>query len=299
MLHVQGVRSYARRYRSSAQERWLKARLRLTTLNRGMSVDLGRPVIMTLTSHPARFRTLVFTLRCLLSQSLRPNRLMLWLSEAGAQTLPRQVRNLQASGLEIFVTEDLGPFTKFYEARRRFPDAHLVTVDDDVVYGKDMLRQLVEGHVANERAVIMHRSRLAGFTDMGPTPYTSWPLCYESNLESDRLLPMGVGGAFYPSGSIPDQALDKSTFQRLTPRNDDLWLFWMVRQAGFTSRLVAKPREPDTWRGTQDSGLWVTTNMQGPSRNDEFAKAMWDAFGAPPSTKRLQESLQPSRTPLT
>ena len=195
--------------------------------------------------------------------------------------MPNCVKVLSSSGLEISIGENLGPFTKFYEVRRQNPGAHIVTVDDDVIYADDMLAQLIDGHRANPNAVITHRSRLASFTDMGPTPYESWPLTYKGDLESDMLIPMGVGGAFYPAGSIPDEALDISRFRRLSPKNDDIWLFWMVRRAGFTNRLVSAPKEPQTWRGSQGVALWLNTNLGASAKNDVFIQAMWGEFGLP------------------
>src|SRR6516165_1052567 len=57
--------------------------------------QLPGELIVSLTSYPARFGTLGLTLRCLLSQTIRADRTILWISNADASLLPSDVIRLQ------------------------------------------------------------------------------------------------------------------------------------------------------------------------------------------------------------
>ena len=56
--------------------------------------NLPRELIVSLTSYPRRYPTLDFTLRSLLDQVERPDRVILWLTDAEISCLPDAVRNL-------------------------------------------------------------------------------------------------------------------------------------------------------------------------------------------------------------
>src|SRR5688500_5188057 len=85
--------------------RWLWSNLsRLKAHSRRLSAA-GRPhqlpgeLIISLTSYPARFRTLHLSLRCLLTQSIKPDRIVLWIAREDLPLLPASVRKLAAHGI--------------------------------------------------------------------------------------------------------------------------------------------------------------------------------------------------------
>ena len=69
-------------------------------------------LLVSLTSVSGRFGILAFTLRALLDQSIKPDRTILWISEAEYSLLPKEVIKLRNRGLEIMTCEDFGPRTK-------------------------------------------------------------------------------------------------------------------------------------------------------------------------------------------
>ena len=115
---------------------------------------------MTLTSYPKRFPTLHPTLTRLLSQTVRPDHVTLWLSRGDRAALPQEVEALTTKGLTIFETEEVGPHKKYLGARTVFPSAFLVTVDDDIAYSRKLLSELIAAYSADERAVVARRGGL-------------------------------------------------------------------------------------------------------------------------------------------
>ncbi len=245
------------------------------------SSGLDKPLIVSLTSYPPRYRTLLPTLKSLLRQDMAADRIILWIAHGDFDHLPSDIRRLTRSGLEVRSCADLGPYKKFVETRRLWHDAFIVTADDDVLYTPTWLSELVAGYLSGFPAVIAFRARLIKRHEAGFAPYDHWPLIYTSNLQSDDLLPNGLGGVLYPPQSLRDESLDVDLFTRLCAKGDDLWLMWMTRRAGFTTRMVQRPREPLAWRGSEQVGLWKTGNAGMTGQNDVYLRALLDNFGYP------------------
>ena len=77
------------------------------------------------------------------SQTLKPNNVVLYLSEKEFSTrpLPLTLMRQQERGLEVRFVDDLGPHTKLIPALKDFPEAIIVTIDDDYMYPFDLLER--------------------------------------------------------------------------------------------------------------------------------------------------------------
>ena len=139
------IREIARRYglRGGQRATVTAARWALRGLQRPVSHGLSNELIVSLTSYAARFGTLGLTLRCLLTQSVKPDRVILWLAPEDIVRLPMPIRALTRHGLDIRETRDLRSYTKIIPALRAFPDAIIVTADDDLFYERHWLLALV------------------------------------------------------------------------------------------------------------------------------------------------------------
>ena len=65
----------------------------------GRKHSLPGELIVSLTSYPARFGTLHLTLGCLLDQSIKADRTILWIAHDDLDQLPAAVRELEQHGL--------------------------------------------------------------------------------------------------------------------------------------------------------------------------------------------------------
>lgn len=192
----------------------------------------GKGVVVSITSYPGRIYDLQYTLHSLLSQTFRPERVVLWL---GAEKFPRReqdvpapVLDLRKRGLEIRFTHDAGPFTKLLPALREFPDNPIVTADDDIYYPPDWLQGLVLAWLSSPSSIWAARVRaIRRGPDGVPTPFGS--KANQTNREdpSFLLLPEGVAGILYPPRSLDPRVFQEETFQCVTPKNDDFW-FWAM-----------------------------------------------------------------------
>jgi hypothetical protein len=235
-------------------------------------------LIVSLTSYPPRFRTLDLTLRCLLTQTVRPDRVILWIAQADMAKLPPAVVALAEYGLDIRACKDIRSYKKIIPVLAAFPSAYIATADDDVYYAARWLRQLVD--LAGERIVVCHRAHAVRIDDAGRIrPYMAWGSV--AGAAAGALFPTGVGGILYGPSSLSPEVLDEELFTRLCPNGDDIWLWWMGRRAGSEYRKTRSKWKELWWAGTKKQGLFQT-NVFGPG-NDEQIRNMVAHFGIPGS----------------
>lgn len=240
--------------------------------------SLPGTLILSLTSYPLRFPTLHLTLTALLRQTVRPDRVVLWLGYGDAERLPEAVTRLQDFGLEIRSTTDFKAYTKLIPSLISFPDAYIVTADDDIFYPEHWLQGLITPFDSHRPQVICHRAHRPRFTHDGRlAPYKSWSQDVQEQHPSRLLFPTGVGGVLYPPGLLDTRVTDSRVFTDLCPLNDDIWLYFMGLMNGveyLTSRSRFRIVE---WNDTQDCALFKTNVVR--DANDEQIRNLEDHFG--------------------
>lgn len=196
----------------------------------------GQELIVTLTSYAPRYPMLHHCINSLLRQSLQPNRILLYVAKADQGHLPKSLLSLESRGLEIRYVPDLRSHKKYYFARQEFPNAILVTADDDLFYPQNWLKQLWISYLCNPQSIHCHRAHLLRMNDQGDwLPYRQWD--YESQGitgPSLELFPTGNGGVLYPPGSLPEGVLRLDELMAYAPKVDDVWLRLWTRKMGIT-----------------------------------------------------------------
>jgi hypothetical protein len=204
-------------------------------------------VVLSLTTFPARIEDVAATIYSLMVQTFRPDAIVLYLSERefkGVQ-LPQTLLRLTEYGLTIrFVPDDIRQYLKLIPAMREFPDALIVTYDDDVFYPSDSLAVLIESYRQNPKIVHTNRARLVPVNGKGdlmiPSVYY-WKIycCGERPSDPSPLVfPEGVSGTLYPPGVLHSDATNATLFLDLAPTHDDLWFWAMAVANGRMATLV-------------------------------------------------------------
>lgn len=217
-----------------------------------------------MTSHASRFPTLGDFFREFENQTLRPNRLLLYLTEEDFQLFHRK-GIYQPDYLELRVSENLGPAKKLIPALRDFPNQIIVTIDDDVIYSNNHLETLLAVSRKYPKNIIEGRAHLITLNDAeNPNLYSEWiPEVTCSNLESKLIFPTGVGMILYPPNSLHPDVLDTITYLDLCPFQDDLWFYIHSNRNGTLNRVVQSEGKLEYLEGTQSAGLWETVNSLG------------------------------------
>ena len=239
---------------------------------------LSSPLIVSLTSYPARFNKLHLTLKSLLSQSIAADRVILWIAHQDKQLLPPSVLELQRTGLVIAYCKDLRSYKKIIPALHTFPGSFIVTADDDLYYWPTWLEELVLSYQMGSNDVICHRlHRIRVGEDGFPLPYEKWEIEKQGGDTSPLNFQTGAGGVLYPPSAFHADVLNEEMFKKLCPQADDIWLYWMMRLNGMMARKTTKSRAICCWRDTQQTALFHN-NVAG-GGNSEQVMAMVRAYG--------------------
>jgi hypothetical protein len=213
-----------------------------------------------------------------LSQSIKADRIILWLAHEDAPA-PTEVEDLCQAGLEIRYTSDIRSYKKIIPSLRSFPEAFIVTADDDSYYGHRWLENLVTAWDRDQRQVVCKVARRITLDQNGsPLAYKEWT--YAATPEtSASLVPIGVGGVLYPPGTLHQDVLDEQAFKEVCPSADDLWLYWMGRRAMTIYKKIGGPNVPASWPTSQRRGLFHENLMS--NKNDQQVKNLIRHYGLP------------------
>lgn len=137
---------------------------------------------------------------------IRPDHIVLWLSkydQNGTQIttiedLPKNIRRLHRMGVEIEFVEDIRSYRKLLPALERFPNAIVVTADDDILYPSGWLENLLRGHEQHTDAIVCYRGTQILLDQNGLAPYKQWPEYTRRDEPSYLLFAQGGEGALYP-----------------------------------------------------------------------------------------------------
>lgn len=197
-------------------------------------------VIVSLTSFPAAIQYAVATIKSLLEMSVLPDRIVLYLtfSQFGEDGIPEELLDLSRRNPIFEIRDyprDIRSYRKLVPALRDFPDAVIVTVDDDIAYHRHMLRDLLRLHRQLPDAVLAHRAKRIG----RGMPYRKWRKYRWYDFLLRRIhhgflnIQTGVGGVLYPPRSLKMEMIDDDLFTAIAPTTDDIW-FWAAAVANGT-----------------------------------------------------------------
>lgn len=187
-------------------------------------------LIVSLTSHPQRIRLVHKSLMSILQQAEKADRVILWLTEKDfpgrENDLPESLVALKEYGLSIEWCENLGPYQKLIPALRKYPDAVIVTADDDMQYDTDWLGLLWKAYQKEPGYIQCHRPAMLEFDD-GEFVWTTTGKRYYPHA---TYLHRGIShaGVLYPPRSLHPDVTDEKQFLKLAPTNDDLWFWFMA-----------------------------------------------------------------------
>jgi len=190
-------------------------------------------IVVSLTSFPARFGTLHFALKSILSQNMRPDVIFLCLTRDEVKDeseLPQSVLELKKYGLQIyFAGDNLKPHNKYFFAMQLYPHSLLITVDDDNMYDKNLIADLYRSFMKYPSAVSARRvHQIVKDKNNNALPYNKWRYEFKKKTNpSHDLLATGVGGVLYPPGLLPSETFDAGKIRELCLNADDIWLKFM------------------------------------------------------------------------
>ena len=238
-------------------------------------------IIVSLTSFPKRIGDVWLTIETLLSQSVKPDKIILWLADSqfdGLDSLPPQLLNLQKRGLEIRFCDDLRSHKKYFYVMQEYSEDIVILVDDDMFYPTDTVSGLLKIHEKYPTDICtMTAQYIAGGIKAMPSFWRN-PCLNERFEHSDEIQVFTGSGSLYPPHSLHNETFNKKLIKKLCPYADDLWLTYMSLKNGTKITMETPWRAfPVTIYGTGDESLWHINAAQG--KNDEQWHTILKYFG--------------------
>ena len=248
-------------------------------------------LIVSLTSFPARIHLVRYSVYSLMKQSMKPNRIVLWLGEdkfpGRENDLPKELLELKPLGLEIRWCQDIKSATKLIPSLREWPEAIIVTADDDLHYPRRWLESLYQSYLKHDTEINSGAIEAIAFDEKGrPRPFGEWqwnPVDSHSAFSNTQVAGFG---ALYPPHSLHPDVFDMNAFLRLSSSNDDLWFWTMAVRHGTKIHLVQKNRQQPFVDPLAKStpSLWFQNSSGG--GNDRCMSNLFQAY--PELSEKLQ-----------
>lgn len=212
-------------------DRTVPAYLKRTQKNQGSGLNKtvrDEKYIVSLTSFPARIDQIWISIECILRQTFKPDSIYLWLAEDQfpEKVLPKNLTDLQARGLTIkFCADDLKAHKKYHYTMLLHPKDNIITVDDDLYYDENLLKNLITIHQENPNLIATNRAHKITFDKSGTIlPYKKWEHVTVDSVPSHIIMQTGGCGTLYPPNALIEKAFDKQLIKQLCFYADDVWL---------------------------------------------------------------------------
>lgn len=185
--------------------------------------------IVSLTTYGRRVEKVYYTIVSLLRQTMKPDMVILWLDNDNwnMDNIPDSLRKLQKHGLIIKFCKDLKSYKKLIPALEEYPDAMIITCDDDIYYRSNMAERLVKAYKADPTKIYAHRAHQITFSTHGElNGYNDWPEEI-SDVCGKYVFPTSGGGTLYTKKLLHKDMCNEELFMKLSPKADDVWNYFM------------------------------------------------------------------------
>ena len=253
------------------------------------------PVLVSLTSFPARLPYLHHTLYSILTQDYKDFHIALFLSssEVRPDELPLILKIFKKLGLLSihFVEENLRAYKKLFYALQAYPEHIIITIDDDQIYAPNTISLLLESYARFPRAIHTHLAYdgayMADILELDSAAYCAIIAQDSPHL---ALASVGVSGVLYPPSPFSQEFFNTQAIVSLAPYSDDLWFFVMSVLNDVPKVLIQGALEhPKESSIAQDESpnLWEINCEQ--HRNYDQLRALLEAY--PQARAKILESL--------
>ena len=200
---------------------------------------------ISLTSFPARMHELKYTLYSLVRQTIKPDRIILWLTH---EEFPRHEEEIAPYLLELIKrwkitigwTHNERAYNKLIPSLKAYPDDIIVTADDDIFYWQDWLEGLYRDYLQYGNITAHRVDRVIVDGNGRIKEHASWPFAERGSVAYANV-GTGVGGVLYFPGCFHPDVTDATKYMRLCPMADDLW-FWAMEVLG--GQKIRTTRDP-------------------------------------------------------
>lgn len=192
-------------------------------------------ITCTLTSFPDRIDTVQHTIKTLFTQSMKPDRIVLWLAkeEFEGRKLPESLLKLQEKGLEIRYCENMFGHKRYYKIiEEQRSNECIIMFDDDILFPHCCVERLYREWLKYPDCIICDRGQQVCFDGKDFVSPAHWSAHSKVGLKEPayRILASPGGGCLLPPGALCEDACDPELIEKYAMKTDDIWLMFMAVQ---------------------------------------------------------------------
>lgn len=241
------------------------------------------PIIVSLTTHAKRIYDVHVAIESIMQGSLKPNKIVLWISDDYKnKSLPLVLKKQMQRGLEIEYCKDVRSYTKLIPSMNKYPEAAIVTIDDDIIYPYDMLESLVGAYVENPECICANwiHQIPANLNDEYKS-LLDWPVLHDVDDLSLLYFYEGFGGVLYPPHSLDPEVFNENVFLDICKYADDVWFNAMSLKAGTKVKYAWRRYGLIPLVGNKSVQVVALRNVNsnGDILNDKQIKAVYGKYG--------------------
>lgn len=249
-------------------------------------------IVISFTTYPKRISTIWKTIDSLLCQTLKPDKICLYLSEDQFkdQNSYKYLDKYKSDIFDIyFVKGDLKSHKKYFYALQDYKDCIVITVDDDIIYSCDMVEELILYHNMFPNAVIARRGYVINVSEEKCImPYKSWIYgLYEYYTKPrNNLFATTGGGTLYPPYAFGDEIFNDEVIMEKCPYADDIWMKVMEIIYGVPVFIIPKKFSDMFMDEYKKDSLWNKYNI---NMNDEQLMSLCNKYSKYDITDRISD----------
>lgn len=213
-----------------------------------------RKIVFSLTTLPRRIKTIIPTLESLNNQTVKADHIYLTIPKKCSrldQKYPKIPKKIKKYCDIVYVKEDYGPVTKLVGAllKETDPDTIIITVDDDVIYPKNLVKDLLYYHKKFPDSALSSSGLSIGYY---PFRYSIkfnqkkndyW---FTMNSKKSKKIDIlyGYSGALYKRSFFPCKHMLYNKFLKYSLenidlfKNDDVFISFYLNKEHIDRRLV-------------------------------------------------------------
>lgn len=185
-------------------------------------------IIVSFTSFPGRINKVWMVVECLKRQTLKPHKIILWLSKEQFpyyKTIPESLRRREDNLFSIEIVEgDIRSHKKYYYTLKSKCGNLVTLVDDDIIYPLDMLEKLYSEHLRHPSSIICRYGYIRTYNNkLELQKYINWKEVLGYTDDPNFFFGSG-GGTLIPTAALYKDVVEKDIFLKLVPFADDVWL---------------------------------------------------------------------------
>lgn len=190
----------------------------------------------TLTSFPDRIDSVQHTLRSLFTQSMKPDRVILWLAKEEFEgiELPQSIKDFQSVGLEVRFCDNMFGHKRYYQLIPEQKENELIVMfDDDILFPKHLVYRLYEKWKKYPNCVVCDRGQVFQLNSEGEILNPGfWSSIGKEGVKDPAfgILASPGGGCLVPPGAYHKDACDTELIKKYAIKTGDIWLMFMAAE---------------------------------------------------------------------